>query len=87
MKTSPYLVKTKLVNGEVERRAIDLIYAEGERQAGKQALINNCFSKPDFSEYPDEEACWDGSEGIYTVLQVKPLTEAQVEQYRSLTHF
>jgi len=71
MKMHHYLVTLNLVLGSCEKTVRYLIKASDKKQAGINALTCECRDEPDFSEYIDQNACWDMGEFVYQVYDTK----------------
>lgn len=82
-----YLVKLKMVSGEVEKRSLRLVSVNNESDAGRAAMEAEANYTLDFSDYPEGDGCWDGADWVYKVVAVKPLTDEQAQAYRELTTF
>ena len=87
MQKQAYLVKLKLVSGDIEKSSLRLVEADNEREAGIAAMEAEANYNLDFSDYPDGDGCWDGAEWIYTVRGTKRLTTEQAQAYRELITF
>ena len=83
----PYLVKLRLYLGAYEKVALHLVQAKDAHDAGVKALKDECHDTPDFSDYPEEDACWDCGEFVYMVQGVKQLNDKQVETFKELWDF
>lgn len=87
MKKQAYLVKLKLVSGDIEKSSLRLVEADNEREAGVAAMEAEAHYSLNFDDYPEADGCWDGSEWVYTVRGIKPLTSEQAQAYRELITF
>lgn len=55
-----FLVHLQLQLGEYEKSSIHIVKAEDCKKAGKIAPEGECHNEPDFSEFPENDAVWDG---------------------------
>jgi len=75
---APYYLVTISVNiGGYEKITHVVVQAKDDEEAGTLGLREECHNEPDFTEYPDQQACWDGGEFFYMVYDTKELTHDQ----------
>ena len=79
-----YFVVLTIQIGENQKHGYHAIEANSKKEAGTQALINECHSTPDFDEFPEKDACWDLGEMIYTVYSVEPLSDQNAKVLEDL---
>ena len=80
-----YLVRLRLHIGQYEKHTYDVVDAENEKEAGIEALTNECHCEPDFDEFPDKDACWDCGEMVYRVMHTLPITDSDARLFNTLT--
>jgi hypothetical protein len=79
-----YLVKLTLNIVGYEKQSHLVVSAPDESSAKEQALRDECHNEPNFDEWPDMNACWDGDDFIYEVYSCRELTDEQYETLKDV---
>ena len=73
-----FLVHLQRQLGEYEKSSIHIVKAEDCKKAGKIAPEGECHNEPDFSEFPENDAVWDGIEFIYRISSIVEIKSDQL---------
>jgi hypothetical protein len=79
-----YLIHLTLTLGEYEKSNFSVVLSSSEEEAIEIALRGECHNEPDFNEFPDKDAVWDGGEYVYTADRAVLLTEEQYNVLKEL---
>lgn len=77
-----YLVKLTIHINGFEKTAIHIVKAKNKKKAMIRAMEGECHDKPDYSEYPNKDACWDVNEFIYEPYFCEEISEEDLEVFR-----
>ena len=73
-----FLVHLQLPLGEYGKSSIHIVKAEDCKKAGKISLEGECHNEPDFSDFSENDAVWDGIEFIYRISSIVEIKSDQL---------
>jgi len=80
-----YAVRLTLIMGDVEKGCVNFVRADNEKDAGAQALLDECHHEPSWEDDDgSKQVIWDGGLYVYKVCSVKPVSDEQLLVLREL---